>query len=107
MSREMEIDLGLTLSVRVPDEMSDADVIDALYRTASGEGDSRNGGGSLMSAVNWYVQARIQENLNNLGMPIQVNGSGIQIKPKGDLRTPRERSFAYEAKPEFTGKPVR
>ena len=105
MGREMEIDMGLTLSVRVPDEMSDAEVLDALFRAASGEGDSRHGV-NLMSGVNWYVQTKVQENLSNLGIPIQVNGSGIQIKPKDDPRTPRELSFAYEAKPEFTGKPV-
>ena len=106
MSREIDLDLGLMLKVRVPDEMSDAEVIDAIYRTATGEGDPLDGV-NLMASINWYVQAKVQENLDNIGIPIQVNGSGIQVKPKGDLRTPRELSLAYETKPEFTGKPVR
>ncbi len=100
--RKMNIDLGLTLDVSVPSNMSDQDVLDAIYRVACGEGDPRNGM-NLMASLNFYVQSQIEDNLKNIGSPIQINGCGLQVHPQGDSRTPRQRALDYAKAPEFTG----
>ena len=102
MSRKMNIDLGLTLDVSVPSNMSDQDVLDAIYRVACGEGDPRSGI-TLMSQINFYVQSQIEENLEVLNIPIKIKGSGLQVHPVGDPRTPRQRALDYAKAPEFTG----
>ena len=102
MSRKMSIDLGLTLNVSVPSNMSDQDVLDAIYRVACGEGDPRSGM-NLMSQINFNVQSQIESNLKTLNIPIEIRGSGLQVHPENDPRTPRQRALDYANAPEFTG----
>ena len=98
----MNIDLGLTLNVEVPGSISDQEVVDAIYRVACGEGDPRNGV-NLLAQVNFQVQSQIEDNLNSLNIPIEIRGSGLQVHPQGDPRTPRQRALDYAKAPEFTG----
>lgn len=100
--RKMDINLGLVLNVIVPSDMNDNEVLDGIYRVACGEGDPRNGV-NLMASLNFYVQSQIEDNLKNIGSPIQINGCGLQVHPQGDSRTPRQRALDYAKAPEFTG----
>ncbi len=100
-TREMNIDLGLVLHVSVPSTMSDQEVLEHIFRASCGEGDSRQGL-NMLADVSFYVSSQIGDNLKNIGSPVKTQGGGIQPKPKGDTRTPRQRSLDYEANPEYT-----
>ena len=101
-TREMNIDLGLVLNnVKVPSSMSDQEALDHIFRAICGEGDCRRNV-NLLADVGFYVANKIGENLENIGSPIEVNGSSVQPKPKGDTRSPRQRFLDYQSKPEFT-----
>ena len=68
---------------------------------SSGEGDERLGM-NLMANLNFAVQSQLEDNLNNMGASLSINGSGLCIKPQGDTRTPRQRSLDYDRADEFT-----
>tara|TARA_B100000424_G_scaffold259119_1_gene241687 strand:- start:1259 stop:1585 length:327 start_codon:yes stop_codon:yes gene_type:complete len=100
-TRKMNIDLGLVLHVSVPSTMSDQEVLDHIFRASCGEGDSRQGV-NMLADMSFYVASQIGDNLKNIGSPVETQGSGIQPKPKGDTRSPRQRFLDYQSKPEFT-----
>ena len=102
-TREMNIDLGLVLkNVKVPNTMSDQEALDHIFRVVLGEGDPRNSV-NMFADVSYYVSSKVEENLKNIGSPIEVGASIVfQPKPEGDTRTPRQRSLDYQSKPEYT-----
>ena len=102
-TREMNIDLGLVLNnVKVPSSMSDQEALDHIFRVVLGEGDIRQGV-NMFADVSYYVSSKIEENLANIGSPIEVSGNiSFQPHPEGDTRTPRQRSLDYQSKPEYT-----
>ena len=102
-TREMNIDLGLVLkNVKVPSTMSDQEALDHIFRVVLGEGDPRHEI-NMFADVSYYVSSKIEENLKNIGSPIEVGASIVfQPKPEGDSRTPRQRSLDYDSNPEYT-----
>ena len=102
-TREMNIDLGLVLNnVKVPSSMSDQEALDHIFRVVLGEGDIRHNA-NMFADVSYYVSSKIEENLKNIGSPIEVCGNiTFQPKPEGDTRTPRQRSLDYQSNPEYT-----
>lgn len=92
-----EIDLGLTLTVKVPEGMEDSEILDLVFRACSGEGDPRNGL-NMLANVNFAVQDQIESNIRNIGSPLEIVGSGLSVKIKGDNRTPRQRYLDEQKK---------
>tara|TARA_Y100000591_G_scaffold116479_1_gene99548 strand:- start:4998 stop:5321 length:324 start_codon:yes stop_codon:yes gene_type:complete len=100
-TRKINVDLGLVLNMEVPASMPDSEVLDLVFRASNGEGDQRLGM-NLMANVNFAVQSQLEDNFNNMGVNLSINGSGLCIKPQGDTRTPRQRSLDYNKADEFT-----
>ena len=100
-TRKMNVDLGLVLNMEVPKDMPDSEVLDLVFRASNGEGDERFGL-NMWANVGFAVQTQLEENLENMGVSLSINGSEFCIKPKGDTRTPRQRAIDYNKADEFT-----
>ena len=94
--RQVEIDLGLVITVEVPEFMSDWDACGEIDRVVGGAGDPE-GGITMLASVGYAAAHRIRQNLENLSSPIRATGSSeTTIRVKGDTRTPRQRSIEEE-----------
>ena len=89
-----EIDLGLTLTVKVPEGMEDSEILDLVFRACSGEGDPRNGF-NMLANVNFAVQDQIESNIRNIGSPLE-KGSGLSVKIM--IIAPRQRYLDEQKK---------
>lgn len=99
--RKINVDLGLVLNMEVPASMPDSEVLDLVFRASNGEGDERFGL-NMWANIGFAVQTQLEENLENMGTDLTIRGNEFCIKPKGDVRTPRQRSLDYNKADEFT-----
>lgn len=91
--REVKIDLGMVITVNVPDSMSDWDVCGEIYEAVGGKGDV-NKVTNMNADLTFYVGQSLKENLKNTKSRIQTNGSAKScVKVEGDTRTPRQRAI--------------
>lgn len=91
--RQVEIDLGLVVTVEVPEFMSDWEACGEIDQVVGGAGDPE-GGITMLASVSYAAADRIRQNLENLSSPIRATGSyETLIKVKGDTRTPRQRAL--------------
>ena len=91
--RKVEIDLGMVITVEVPEFMSDWDACGEIDRVVGGEGDPGNGL-NMLASVGFAAADRIGQNLANISSPVRATGSvKTIIKVEGDTRTPRQRSI--------------
>ena len=94
--RQVSIDLGLVVTVEVPEFMSDWDACGEVDRVVGGAGDPRNGV-NMLASVGYATAHRIRQNLENLSSPVRATGSsGTIIRVEGDTRTPRQRAIEEE-----------
>ena len=91
--RTVKIDLGMVITVEVPDDMSDYAACGEIFEAMGGKGDPRDGT-NMNALVTYYVGQRLKENLENTGSKIQATGGmGGSVRVEGDTRTPRQRAL--------------
>jgi hypothetical protein len=94
--REEKVDLGIFVKLLVPDEMSEKELLDFVYRALQGEGHHLCDI-NMRTDLAFEASYRLEKNLENLGSGIKIgSSSGHCCKLHGDTRTPRQRAKDFE-----------
>jgi hypothetical protein len=95
-TRTVEIDLGMVVTVEVPEFMSDWEACGEIDRVVGGAGDPRRGV-NMLASIGFSAMSQIKANLANITSPVRTTGSvKTIIKVSGDNRTPRQRAIEEE-----------
>ena len=72
--------INLNIKLTVISELTDKELLDAIYHSLQGRSDKRQGI-NMMAMIPYYIQTQLEENLQN-SLPNQVHIESVSSQPK-------------------------